>query len=219
MISVLYRDEWLIVVDKPSGLLVHRGWDKDPVTLADIVRDQIVKQPVFALHRLDRGTSGPVMFALQSETARTMQEKMQAGEVRKTYLALVRGPMLEPCTLDHPVPGKRHGERVPSVTEFRPLAQKERWTLVEAKPRSGRLHQIRRHLKHLSHPIVGDVRYGKGDVNRFFRDHYNLCRLALHCLEVEFQHPTGKILCLQAPLPEDLRDPFTRLGIWPLESG
>lgn len=187
-LTVLYRDDCMIAVNKPSGMIVHRGWDNDPVTACDIVRDDLIHAPVFAAHRLDRSTSGVLLFALNAETARSLQKQMEVGGFQKRYLALVRGPMKEGCVLDHPIPKEKYHVRVPAVTEFIPLSHKDRWSLVEARPRTGRLHQIRRHLKHLSHPIVGDVRYGKGDVNRFFRENYSLNRLALHALELTLKN-------------------------------
>ncbi len=213
-LDVLYRDEFLIAVGKPSGMIVHRGWDNDPITASDIVRDDIIKAPVFAAHRLDRGTSGVLLYALDAETARILQKQMEAGQFRKRYIALVRGPMKEGCILDHAIPKEKHHVRVPAVTEFIPLAHKDRWSLVEARPITGRLHQIRRHLKHLSHPIVGDVRYGKGDVNRYFRENYDLNRMALHAIELSIIHPkTAEHLNISAPIPKDLTEPLGKLGI------
>ena len=120
--------------------------------------------------------------------------------------------MSEPLTLDHPVPSERGGERVPAITSFRPLQTVDRWTLVEAIPHTGRMHQIRRHLKHLSHPVVGDVRYGKGEINRLFREKYRLHRLALHALSLTIRHPDGHVLRLHSPFPNDLLDPIRALG-------
>lgn len=213
---VIYRDERFLAVNKPAGMLVHRGQDNDDVTVADIVRDELVGAPVHAGHRLDRPTSGVLLFALDKDAARCLQEQFEGGRVVKQYLALVRGPMTAACELDHPVPRIKDGPRVPAVTVFKPLAHSGRWSLVEARPRTGRWHQIRLHLKHLSHPVVGDVRYGKGEVNRFFRQHYGLSRLALHALSLELLHPDGTPLRLTAPLPPDLSGPLERLGVWPL---
>ena len=215
-LTVLYRDQWLVAVSKPSGMIVHRGWGRDQVTVADIVRDQIIGRPIHAVHRLDRGTSGVLLFALDPGAARYMQAQFEAGRAIKRYLALVRGPVLNACLLDHPVPQKEGGERVAAITEFQPLAHSGRWTLLEARPRTGRLHQIRRHLKHLSHHIVGDVRYGKGDVNRFFRESYSLNRLALHAFALEITDPGGNQLLLQAAVPPDLSSALEKLGVWPL---
>jgi len=214
-LQTLYKDARMLVVNKPSGMLVHRGWGQDPITAADIVRDEIIGAPVHAIHRLDRGTSGILVFALDADAARFLQEQLLSEQSSKRYIALVRGPMPEGCVLDHPVPQRDKAERVPAVTEFIPLAHKDRWTLVEARPQTGRLHQIRRHLKHLSHPVVGDVLYGKGDINRFFRQNYGLHRLALHAFQFAIKHPDGSSLTVQAPIPPDLSEPLERLGMDP----
>ncbi|MCC7529814.1 MAG: pseudouridylate synthase [Candidatus Melainabacteria bacterium] len=212
-LEILYRDEFMIAVNKPSGMIVHRGWDKDPVTVADILRDDIVKAKVFAAHRLDRGTSGVLIFALNADAARKLQQQLEAGKVKKRYIALVRGPMKEGCLLDYPIRIDKEHERIPAVTEFIPLAHKDRWSLVEARPHTGRLHQIRKHLKHLHHPIVGDVLYGKGDVNRFFRETFNLHRMALHALALTIKNANDESITVEAPLPKDLTEPFKKLGI------
>ncbi|MDP9120657.1 MAG: pseudouridine synthase, partial [Acidobacteriota bacterium] len=121
--------------------------------------------------------------------------------------------------IDHPIPRRPDGPRVAAVTEFRRLATFERYSLVEALPRTGRLHQIRRHFKHLSHPLIGDVRYGKGEHNRLFRSRFGLHRLALHALELAFEHPVERVpLRLVAPLPEDLAGPLRAMGL-PVPSG
>jgi tRNA pseudouridine65 synthase len=211
-LPVVYRDKNLIAVVKPSGMAVHRGWSDDAITAADVVRDQIIGAPVHALHRLDRATSGVLLFALDSATAKVLSLQFESCSVSKRYLALVRGPMNEPCILDHPVPRRDGCHRVDAHTEFQPLGHIDRWSLVEARPRTGRLHQIRRHLKHLSHPIVGDVRYGKGDINRMFREEFGLHRLALHAFELGINHD-DRLLVLRAPLPPDLYEPMTKLGI------
>lgn len=206
-IPVIYRDDRLIFVDKPTGMIIHRGYDREPLTVADIVRDKIVGAQVFALHRLDRGTSGVVGFALDSEMAAMMQETLRDPEnSEKEYIALVRGPMREPVDLDHPVPNKPGGERVPARTLFLPVATTGRWSLVKAYPRTGRYHQIRRHLKHLSLPVVGDTKYGKGEVNRLFRQDYSLARLFLHAHRLTFKHPVGgEQISIKAPLDQDLK--------------
>lgn len=186
-LKILYRDDNLIAVDKPAGMIVHRGWDKDPITVADIVRDKIVGAQVFAAHRLDRATSGVLLFALNADTARRMQFLFQSEAVQKKYIALVRGPMKEEIFLDHPIKQRDREGRVEAQTRFVPIEHFDRWSLIECYPVTGRQHQIRRHLKHLSHPIVGDVRFGKGDVNRFFRDTYSFTRMALHATSLSFE--------------------------------
>jgi tRNA pseudouridine65 synthase len=212
-LPVLYQDATLLTVNKPSGLAVHRGAAWDRVVALGIVRDFVGKH-VHAVHRLDRATSGALLFALDPETARRMSAKFEAGEVEKRYLALVRGIPPEEGVIDHPIPRVEDGPRVPAITEFRRLATFERYALVEARPLTGRLHQIRRHFKHLSHPLIGDVRYGKGDHNRLFRDRFGLHRLALHALELAFDHPqTGERLRILAPLSDDLAGPLRAMGI------
>jgi tRNA pseudouridine65 synthase len=210
---VLFRDEVLLAVDKPSGLAVHRGAARDRVFALQTVRDQVGRH-VHAVHRLDRATSGVLLFALDPVTARRMQEKFEAGEVAKRYLALVRGIPPEAGVIDHPVPRDEEGPRVPAITEFRRLAVFERYALVEARPLTGRRHQIRRHFKHLSHPLIGDVRYGKGEHNRLFRERFGLHRLALHAVELAFPHPgTGEPLRITAPVPEELAGPLRAMGM------
>jgi tRNA pseudouridine65 synthase len=212
-IEVIYRDDRLIAVSKPAGMIVHRGWGDDSVTVADVVRDQFVGKQVFGLHRLDRNTSGVLLFALDSEAARIYQGMFGSGELKKCYVALVRGPMLEGCIVEHALSQREHGHRVDAVTQFIPLAHKDRWTLVQAWPKTGRLHQIRRHLKHLSHPIVGDVKYGKGEVNRYFREQYQLFRMALHAISIRLTNIDGTELVLHSPVPSDLAEPLEKLGI------
>lgn len=186
-LKILYRDENFIAVDKPAGMIVHRGWDKDPITVSDLVRDKIIGAQVFAVHRLDRATSGVLLFALNADSARRMQTLFQSGLVQKKYIALVRGLMKEEIFLDHPIKQRDKESRVEAQTRFVPIEHFDRWSLIECYPLTGKQHQIRRHLKHLSHPIVGDVRFGKGDVNRYFRETYSFSRMALHASSLQFE--------------------------------
>ena len=213
-IPLLFEDAHLAIVDKPSGMLVHRGWANDPVVAMTLLRDQLGRH-VFPVHRLDRGTSGVLVFALSSETAAALQKQFEEGAVHKRYLALVRGiPKEGQGVVDHPVPKTEDGPRVPAVTAWRRLWSGERFSLVEAEPKTGRFHQIRRHLKHLGHPLVGDVNYGRGEINRLFRERYGLNRLALHARALSLRHPqTGEPLQVEAPVPEDLAKTFAALGI------
>jgi tRNA pseudouridine65 synthase len=202
-----------VVVNKPSGLAVHRGACEDRVVALTLARD-LMGRHVHPVHRLDRATSGALLLAFTPEATRRLQERFEAGEVVKRYIALVRGIPPEHEVINHPVPRAEGGPRVPAVTEIRRLATFERYALVEAVPRTGRLHQIRRHLKHLSHPLIGDVRYGKGEHNRLFRERFGLHRLALHALELGFEHPVeGGWLRVVAPVPEDLAGPLRAMGL------
>jgi len=212
-LPILYRDGLLLAVNKPSGIAVHRGLSRERIAVLQLARTAVGKR-VYPVHRLDRATSGALLLALDSGTARRLQQKLEAGEVGKRYLALVRGIPPEEGVIDHPVPRSPRGPRVPAVTEFRRLATFERYALVEARPLTGRFHQIRRHFKHLSHPLIGDVRYGKGEHNRIFRERFGLHRLALHAVELAFDHPeTGERLRIVAPVPDDLAEPLRAMGM------
>jgi tRNA pseudouridine65 synthase len=211
---LLHIDRWLIAVNKPSGELVHPGWARGEVTTMARVRDAVGER-VHPVHRLDRGTSGVLLFARNKDTLRALQARW--SEAEKTYLALVRGRPPEEGVIDHAVRrGERGHERVPAVTRFvrRGVSPVARCSLVEATPLTGRLHQIRRHFKHISHPLIGDVRYGKGAINRAFRSDYELHRLALHAARLRFIHPdSGVAMAVHAPLPDDLGRPLERLGL------
>jgi tRNA pseudouridine65 synthase len=214
-LALLYRDAQLAVVAKPSGMLVHRGWGQAPVTAVDAAR-ALLGQAVFPVHRLDRGTSGALVLALDARSARALQQAFTDGPAEKRYLALVRGIPPAQGVIDHEIPRSEGGPRVPAITAFRRLAVSplERIALVEALPRTGRLHQIRRHLKHLGHPVIGDANYGKGALNRDLAARYGLGRLALHASWQAFVHPfTGAWLRIEAPLPPDLAEPLRALGL------
>jgi tRNA pseudouridine65 synthase len=192
-------------------LLVHRGWAADSDVLMMRVRDEVGAY-VYPVHRLDRGASGVVLFALTAEVARVLGHAFEHGELDKRYVALVRGVPPEHGVIDHPVPRKPDGERVAAITDYVRLEVFGRYSLVEARPHTGRFHQIRRHLKHLSCPLIGDSNYGKGEHNRFFRERYGLARLALHAASVALEHPTlGTPLLITAPMPADLAEPLDRL--------
>lgn len=214
----LYHDECFLAVDKPSGMLVHRGWGRDDVVLVDLVKKILNEDVVHPIHRLDRGTSGVMLFAKSAEIAASMQTEFQDGRVKKRYLALVRGVAPESGEIDHPIPRRTDGPRVDAFTTYRRLAFAEteprHVSLVEAIPKTGRLHQVRRHLKHINHPIMGDSKYGKGVLNRAMSENYNLRRLALHAARLSFTHPLTRIpVEIHSPIPEDLLDPFITMGI------
>jgi tRNA pseudouridine65 synthase len=205
-IDLLFVDDAVVVANKPSGLLVHRGWaDEDDVALFR-VRDRVGAH-VHPVHRLDRGTSGALLFARTRDAAAMLGRALEAGRVEKRYLALVRGTPADEGIIDHAIPRTEAGERVAAVTRFRRLARSpvDRCSLVLAQPETGRLHQVRRHFHHISHPIVGDVNHGSGAINRHYRARYDLHRLALHARSIAFDHPiTGARIVVSAPLPDDL---------------
>jgi tRNA pseudouridine65 synthase len=207
---IVWRDQRFAIVDKPAGVAVHRGWaagGDDDEPLLQQVRD-LVGVHVHLVNRLDRGASGAVLFALDPEAAAAASALFGAGtpgSVDKRYYAITRGHPPPHLVLDHPVPREPGGERVPAVTELWCRDTFGRYALVEAHPRTGRLHQIRRHLKHLACPLIGDVRYGKGEHNRIFRTQHGLHRLALHAFHLGFVHPfTGAPVAVDVPMAADL---------------
>jgi tRNA pseudouridine65 synthase len=209
---LLYRSSALVAVNKPSGLAVHRGQARDPEHALQLVRDS-VNAYVYPVHRLDRATSGVLLFALSPEAARTVGAAFAAGGVEKHYLAIVRGNPPDRVIVDHPLSQDDDKPPQEARTEFVTLARYGRYALVEAMPRTGRTHQIRRHLKHLSCPIIGDVRYGRGEHNRFFRSEYALHRLALHAASLTLTDPaTGEPVTIRAPLPDELARTLEGLG-------
>lgn len=200
---ILYRDSRFVVVDKPAGVIVHRGWADDDDPLLQVVRDAVGAW-VYPIHRLDRGASGCVAFALDAAAARAACDAFAAGDADKRYLAITRGHPPDEVVIDHPIPRAPGEERVPAVTAIRRIETFGRYAVVEACPRTGRLHQIRRHLKHIACPLIGDVKYGKGEHNRIFRADHGLHRLALHASRLAFPHPDGGMVVADAPLPDDL---------------
>ena len=200
-VEILHRDTRCVAVAKPSGVATHRGWADDDDPLLQRVRDA-VGQYVYPVHRLDRGASGVTLFALDREAAHAFSEAWPLAD--KRYLAITRGHPPEHLVIDHPVPKAPGEPRVPAVTEIWRRETFGRYALVEARPHTGRLHQIRRHLKHLACPLIGDVRYGKGEHNRIFRDQFALHRLALHCISLRVPHPDGGELAVECALAADL---------------
>ena len=234
-LDILYRDNALVVVNKPSGLLVHRSMiDRHETRFAmQIVRDQVGRH-VYPLHRLDKPTSGVLVFALSSELAKMSGEQFQQGNIGKTYKAVVRGYAPESGVIDHAlkeeldkITDRKARQDKPAqeaITDFLRLATVElplqidrypqsRYSLVEIKPRTGRKHQIRRHMKHISHPIIGDAKHGKGNHNRYFAKYFAAGRLLLHCSQMSMKHPvSGKPLVFNAPMDDVFKNLLQRFG-------
>jgi tRNA pseudouridine65 synthase len=235
-LAIVHRDDWLCAIHKPSGLLVHRTpLDRGETRFAvQCLRDQIGRH-VHPVHRLDRGTSGVLLFALDRDVAGALGAQFEAGQVAKRYVAVVRGHPAAEGTIDYPLrrlreddrfesPGDAEGEPQRAVTHYRRLAIAElghavdryptsRYALLELRPETGRRHQIRRHLKHIAHPLIGDATYGKGRHNRLFARLFGSDRLLLACVELRLTHPeTGKPLVLAAPPADDLLRVIAALG-------
>ena len=218
-LEILFVDADLVIVNKPSGLLVHRGWANDDDVAMFRVRDMLGAH-VYPVHRLDRGTSGALCFARTRDAAAILCDSFESRQVDKRYLALVRGEPAASGTIDHPLPKSVEAgagaPRVPAVTRYELIARStvDRCSLVLAIPETGRGHQVRRHLRHLGHPLVGDVNYGRGEINRRYRAEYGLHRLALHAHALAFAHPvTRASVAVTAPMPDDLAIPLERLAL------
>ncbi len=223
MLDILYLDDYLAIVHKPAGWLVHRTpLDKGETRFVlQTLRDQI-GQHVWPVHRLDKGTSGVLVFALSAEVARTLGQAFETGEgLHKTYRAMVRGWPLPEGLIDHPLKRmpddmRSECEEVqPAQTRYAtlrrgelPIAQGDfatlRWAEVQLQPLTGRRHQLRRHMKHIAHPIIGDATHGKGPLNRAVAEHLGLQRLWLHALHLDLPHPvSGQLLRVASPLPRE----------------
>ena len=224
--TLLYQDHALVVIDKPSGWLVHKSEiDRHETRIVvQALRNQL-NAYVYPAHRLDKGTSGCLVVALSSAGASSLGKQFEEHSVDKTYLAVARGYMPDEGLIDHPL-SKLVDERSfnpdasvqtqqtaqQAQTQFKTLATVElpiavegfstsRYSLVQLKPFTGRQHQLRRHLKHVSHPIIGDSTYGRGRHNRMFADRYGESRLLLACTQMGFLHPeSGLWIQVRAPL-------------------
>lgn len=185
--------------------MVHRSaLSRDKVVLLQTLSRQLGRY-LYPIHRLDRATSGAIVFGFTSDAARAVQDAMQTGEVTKRYLALCRGETPERFESKRPLSDDKKVKR-DAHTSFERLAFFFRVSVVRATLHTGRRHQIRRHLAHLAHQIIGDTTYGKGRINRFFREEHGLPRLCLHAEELAFPHPaTGEPLRVVCPLAADLR--------------
>lgn len=212
LVELLHRDEQLVVVCKPPGLLVHRVPGSDErVALLQTVRDQLGAY-LYPVHRLDRPASGVLAFGLTQDAAARLQAALESDESRKEYLALVEGPCPERFESRRPLQAQS-GKLQPAWTEFEALGQVPGATLLRARLRTGRHHQVRRHLAHLAHPILGDTVYGRRAPNARLRA-LGLERLFLHAARLVLPHPTtGATLDLRAPLSPDLRAVLERLGL------
>ncbi len=213
-IDIVHEDADLVVVNKPAGLLVHRSKIADDET--DFLLDRIREQTgslLYLAHRLDRATSGVLLLAKSREFAGELGKLFMARDVTKRYLAVVRGWPAAEGTIDYALSGERErGPRKPAVTHWRTLATttvpiemgrypEQRYALIEALPETGRYRQIRRHLHHVSHHIIGDTSHGRGDHNRLWRIHFGMHRLLLHAWRIEFTHPrSGVALRIEAPV-------------------
>ena len=203
MLEILYKDDYLVAINKPPGLLVHRSpIAKDVETFAvQLLRDQI-DQHVYPAHRLDRKTSGVLIFGLNEEISRGLQTQFAEKTVHKTYLAIVRGWLEDTGTIDYAL-RRDDGKLQDAVTHYECLQRTEvevpfgnfstsRYSLARVTPETGRMHQIRKHFAHILHPIIGDRPHGCNKQNRLFKERWNLSEMMLHAKQLEIVHPITK---------------------------
>lgn len=214
--EVLYEDDYYVAINKPFGWLVHRTRiSEDTDFVLQRLRNQL-QQRIYPVHRLDRATSGVLVFGKSSEAARALGIRFQDRDVEKQYLAIIRGYVPERDTIDYPLAddAERNKERQPAITHYQRLAQSEipfaigryptaRFSLVSITPETGRRQQIRKHFAHIFHPIIGDRRHGDVKHNAWFRDVVGIPRMLLHARLLSFVHPeTGELTTITAELDE-----------------
>jgi len=230
VLDLIYQDDALIAVNKPAGLAVHRSKLVGPADefLIDLLREQ-VGGTVNLAHRLDRATSGVLLVARSAEVAAALGEQFMGRDVHKQYLAVVRGwPEPEEALIDYPLPGARDsGPRRDARTRYRRLATVEvpialgrypqqRYGLVLAEPETGRFRQIRKHMAHIHHPVIGDCQHGRSDHNRLYKQYFSCHRMLLHAWRLSFAHPvSGAPMRLEAPLNSAFAGVLERFG-WTL---
>lgn len=234
--KILFQDAHLVAIHKPAGLLVHRSpIDKHETRFAVQMTRDMIGHKVFPIHRLDKATSGLLLFALNSETAKQLGEQFSTHTIEKTYLALCRGWTEPTGLIDHPLKYQRdriadkhkqeqsepqtattHYHTLGTVTVDQTIGRyaQQRYSLVQLTPQTGRKHQLRRHLNHISHPIIGDVRYGDRHHNHFFNGWLGQHRLYLAATSLRFTHPAnGETMTINAPLESTFQKALLALNL------
>lgn len=224
MLDILYQDDHLIAINKPHGLLVHRSTiaaDASEFAL-QLLRDQIGAR-VNPVHRLDRATGGVLLFAFDKETEIAMQQQFANNKVGKTYLAIVRGYAPDVEDIDYPLK-KDNGALQDAFTSYTTIKRAElpvpfgkhqtsRYSLVEVKPSTGRMHQIRKHMSHVNHPIIGDTTHGCNKQNKLFRERWEMSTLMLHASKLNFKHPvSGAEITIEAPVNPEFKRVMELMG-------
>lgn len=232
-LRVLHQDEFFVAVDKPAGFHVHPPEAQEHrisrnTNCLRILRDQLGKY-LYPVHRLDRATSGVLLFGLSSEAASRFNAMFEKREIHKTYFAVTRGWLPDEGEIDHPLSdGDEDSQKKASLTRFLTVGRTElpissgphstsRYTLVRVHPLTGRMHQIRKHFSHLSHPLIGDTVYGDGKHNRIFRDLLRERKLLLKAHSLRFNHPmTGAPIILETRWEHAWHQVFELFGVCPL---
>jgi tRNA pseudouridine65 synthase len=216
-IEILFEDAFIMVVNKPNNLLIHNSYYarniKEP-TLLELLKEQF-NQPYYPIHRLDRKTSGVLILAKQKNQVAQFQELFNTTKIQKNYLGVVRGFVLKSKLINSPVKNSDTQVYKEAETFCEPLATVQteipvhpynaaRYSLVKLTPATGRMHQLRIHMNKISHPIIGDYKYGDRFHNRMFEKEFNCFNLFLHAYSIHFIHPiTNEQLYFKATLPEN----------------
>jgi tRNA pseudouridine65 synthase len=227
MLEIIYHDEHLVAINKPHGLLVHRSSiaaDTSEFAL-QLLRNQLNRY-VYPAHRIDRKTAGVLLFALDKATESAMQQQFMNNEVQKHYLAIVRGHTPDYEEIDYAL-SKENGTMQDAFTAYTTLARAEldvalgkhptsRYSLVEATPKTGRMHQLRRHFSHIFHPIIGDRTHGCNKQNKLFTEKWQMNTMLLHAWQLHFKHPvTGDLIDIKAGLQPEFEEIMRLMG-WKL---
>ncbi len=227
-LEIIYQDEYLVAINKPNGLLVHRTKIANDATefALQILRDQLERK-VFPCHRIDRKTSGLLLFALDENMDSLIQQKFADGKIDKRYLAIVRGFTPDEERIDYPLK-KENGKLQEAITKYKTLDRKEldipfaghptsRYSLVSVEPLSGRMHQIRKHLAHVFHPIIGDRPHGCNKQNKLFKEKWNMMSMMLHAQSISFRHPiTDEQITINAQVSPEFSRTSKLLGFDPI---
>lgn len=222
--DILFRDEHLIAINKPHGLLVHRSSiaaDADEFAI-QLLRDQIGMK-VNPVHRIDRKTGGVLLFAFNKDVEIAMQQQFMENKVNKKYLAIVRGHTPDTEEIDYPL-RKENGTLQDAFTAYTTLYRAElpvpfgahstsRYSLVEVIPQTGRMHQIRKHMAHVFHPIIGDRTHGCNKQNKLFTEKWEMNTMLLHASQLSFGHPvTPENVVINALLQDEFKRVMQLMG-------
>lgn len=214
-LEIIFQDEHLVAINKPHGLLVHRTKLANDVNefALQILRDQLEKR-VYPVHRIDRKTGGVLLFSLNDDIHKIMQRRFADKLIAKKYIAIVRGYTEDHGIIEYPL-RKENGKLQEAITKFSTLDRTEldipfgihmtsRYSLLEINPLTGRYHQIRKHLDHIHHPIIGDRPHGCNKQNKLFKEKFGLMTMMLHAKELSFEHPvTNKKITISAELQSE----------------
>lgn len=226
-VSILYEDDYIVCASKPNNVVVHHAHHSrnvaDEASLLQLLQEQCGEK-LYPIHRLDRKTSGILLLAKKSEYVAKFQELFTNNQIQKTYYGIVRGHASETKIIDSPVKGRdanvhkdaeTHLETLKTVTVDIPVKPYDtsRYSLVKLMPKTGRLHQLRIHMNKISHPLIGDPKYGDKNHNMMFLENFNCENLFLHARSLEFIHPySNEKLEIIAELPQDWNTVFERFG-------